>query len=206
MEFEKFLKNMAPEMVGIADELQRKGYKIDGHDGIKIYCGLNTLNSADYIDTNHDLHDIVEFTDLIAQYKMAKIDAEILSNEAELSKKNPDWRIQRKILSNQCNEIKAKVHRELVEKFIKSWTIVEIAKLKIKAPPENIKKTPRAIVVIATEDTHEHKLEPIELARLLSKINDVLTTNLPEDLYSDHIVCDIHKFTAADRVGLANLA
>ncbi|MDD2864564.1 MAG: hypothetical protein PHC99_07540 [Methylococcales bacterium] len=170
-----FKETMNHEMEDVDINLSKKGYKLDGRQGIKLSIKVNQYKSVDYIADDVSLS-LVEFSDLYRdQHRVNNALQEVLDSN---------------ITEDSVNMIKrtleSQVQKDLVSKFKDSISII-IQMQKINFCDElshytenNSRKSIKYVIVIAPFHPSIPNNKRVELARVISQLKNNVTSGLPQ--------------------------
>ena len=172
-----FYEDINHEM-GIHNNLvvERKAFKVDGNNGIKITCKSSELKSVDYFDCDENKgFQYIEFSNLLAHDDQIKAKINELKNCKELPKK----------LNAQIRKDFAKeIHRELVQKFKDSMNIKDEMPKYIENIPVGFSSVGRFVIVVAPIQEGRRS----EVARLIDYWKDSIRKGLPSKFLTEIVI------------------
>lgn len=185
-----FLEPMDHEMrEHNALSINRKAYKIDGNNGVKLACKLGGLKSVDYFENNDGKGFLfVEFSDLIKQDKQIKETMEIIK-QTNLPKK-----LNAEIRKDYQNDIQ----RELVNKF-KDSTLIKnnISKYLINIPDEFLELPSYIIVIAPLDKSDQSKL--IDAIRFKEHTENIINQKLSDELVKGVKIISLDVFCSQNQ-------
>ncbi|MBR7716146.1 hypothetical protein [Acinetobacter nosocomialis] len=178
-----FLEDIDHEMPNfLTISVGRQAYKVDGNDGIKVFCSCRELKSVDYFDdhaTKGFLY--LEFSDLIAQddqikAKIEEIKASNLPSSLNLEIRKSYYKI---------------VHQELVQKIKDSVNIRDnIISSHINNLPKSFSDTGLFVIVIAP--IAEGK--KADVARCIDRWKNAIRCSVPQGLFHSVAIVPLNEF------------
>lgn len=188
IDIQQHFEKMNHEFPRVEITLDKFGYKIDGKNGIKFYCKLGALRSADYIEDKVEKIAFVEFTDVARQFNR-KIEERKVIKGAKFEEPKG-----KRIGSDLCQSSIDSVQSEIIQKFRDSIHILHKARNVYKGRPASFDLSPQAILVTAPISDEDQPCNREEVSRLLNTLKDKLVLGLPEGLFAKIHVMDIHSY------------
>lgn len=182
-----FLEPINHEMPNyISIVIERESYKVDGNNGIKVFCEQRELKSVDYLDSHPSKGFLyLEFSDLIAQ------DEQIKGKLKKLDESEIDRKIDKEVRKEYYNK---KIHKELVQKLKDSVYLNSvIMPNRIVNIPEIFKTMGHYVVVIAPIEESKRA----DAARCIDRWRDAIRTSVPKDMYNNVSIITLDQFLSA---------
>lgn len=183
-----FKETMNHEMDDVDINLSKKGYKLDGTNGIKISIKVNQYKSVDYIADG--CVSLVEFSDLYRdRYRMDnKIEEVSNSNLSEDS------------IKMITKDFSDKIHKDLIAKFNGTISIItQMQKIEFCHELERYTKNntlKKYLIIIAPFFHHtipENKRAG--LARVINQLQNNVTSGLPQALNAKATIIPLDKYS-----------
>lgn len=182
-----FLETINHEMPNHTNiRIDRESYKVDGHDGIKVYCNDRELKSVDYFDVHPNKGFLyLEFSDLIAQDEQIKAKIKQL-DQCQLPKE-----IDKDIRKEYYNK---RIHQELVQKLKDSVYLKSIVMpLHIENIPQIFNMQGHYVIVIAPIKEEKRA----DIARCIDRWRDAIRCSVPKEMYNSVSIIPLDQFIAA---------
>ncbi|GIA79505.1 hypothetical protein VCSRO40_2358 [Vibrio cholerae] len=181
-----FFEKMDPEFESGHITLDKQGYKVDGHTGIKKHFNFDGQKSVDYFHccSNRGFM-LIEFSDLMRQ------DEQLKFRIKSIKKSNLENSEKRK----QIKSLLKTIHQELNLKYKDSLTILSSAIDEFCDVPEEFSSLPRFVVVIAP-DLSDCKSKQIEIVRFIDELQNKIRPLIPHTICRQVNVICLNSFAS----------
>lgn len=180
-----FLERMNHEIKNTDIVLDYQGYKIDGDNGIKVFCKARDMKSADYLQCLTDKGFlVVEFSDLWRQNLQIKEDVK------KVTASNLDPSLKRDIKKRYLTDI----NKELVTKYKDTISLLKVINEELKNIPEIFTKIPIYLIVVAPIDPTLDKAKQIEIVKFIDMLQNKVSSAIPSQLYSRVDIITLEQF------------
>lgn len=180
-----FLEQMDHEFPKVDIQLDRQGYKVDGNDGIKKHCDLNTLKSVDYFCQQPIEFLLVEFSDLARQQ------AVIIEQVKALKSSDLAANLKKRLIVDHHKQI----HKELVSKYKDSIHIQSQINKHISHIPEVLLgENRRYMIVVAPIEQTLPEDKKIEMIRFFDDLQNKVSQSIPDAIHSAVKVLPVSVF------------
>lgn len=179
-----FLESIDHEMPKFSEiNIDRKAYKIDGNQGIKLHCKKGELKSVDYFD-NHPVKGFLylEFSDLMAN------DEFIAAKLADIEKSNLPFKLTKELRQHYCS----KIQRELVQKLKDTLHLQKLMNSYLENIPECFQTLGKFVIVIAPIEQGKRT----DVIRCIDRWRSAILTSMPKGMFDDVIFITLDVFSA----------
>jgi hypothetical protein len=169
-----FIELMDHEFEDVKIKLTKEGIKLDGNtNSLKNHCKLNAYKSVDYIYFKDNTYPLIEFSDIGRQQN------KILEEIDKIKKSDLDTNLRSKII----REFHKKVHKELVEKYKDTLSIISRIDTHVSEIPTNLKKQSYIYNIVVPPLHNEICDKKLEVARFLDDLESKITLAIPDEIY-----------------------
>lgn len=164
--------------------LKAHGAKLDGEDGLKLYCKLNKFKSVDYLFSGKSGYYFLEFSDIAKQKDDLILRADLIKKIKDLPSKE-----KRRLVKSFHKTI----NEEVVSKYKDTCHIFIHAKQHVCNVPETVDTGCHLFIVFSPLDDRfaDNKTEII---RFLDNMKDKITQAIPDPIFKQVSVLSIDQF------------
>lgn len=183
-------EKMDHEFPRVDFSLEKFGYKLDGHMGVKVCCGLSFLKSADYIEEKKGKIAFIEFSDIRRQYH------DLIGKFKIIRAIKVDDKGERIALKDAANALMEGLAEEMKIKFKDTVHLVGKVDEFYHDKPESFNSRPYAILVIAPDSDEDQPCRKDEVGRRLDRLKNQLVRCFPSSMFQEVLVYEVDHYAS----------